>query len=83
MRVPEGTLLTFTTHSNSPLPDKRYLAFHAACAQVLHAAGLGEPIEKLMRDYEDMSVLCGDGSSAELLVHALNMASVREVSFKD
>jgi len=52
------------------MPDSRYLALHAACARVAHYSGVGDYIEKILSDIEEMDVLAGDGSS-EALYHAL------------
>jgi len=45
------------------MPDSRYLALHAACARVAHYSGVGDYIEKILSDIEEMDVLADDGSS--------------------
>ena len=52
------------------MPDSRYLALHAACAKVAQYSGVGEYIEKILRDIEEIEILAGDGSS-DALYHAL------------
>ncbi|KAF9240958.1 hypothetical protein BU15DRAFT_61265 [Melanogaster broomeanus] len=54
------------------LPSPTYLHIHAACAKVAKLSGAGDYyIDKLSRDLEEIRVLSEDGSSAELLEHAL------------
>lgn len=36
----------------SPLPDPRYIAFHAAVAKVAHMAGMAEHLDEINRKYE-------------------------------
>jgi len=72
-----GTVLTFT--SNNPhvsLPDRRYLALHAACAKVMRAAGMAEAIDKLYDNWETTRVLSGDGASLPLLHDILSTIAV-------
>jgi len=52
------------------MPDSRYLALHAACARVAHYSGVGDYIEMILSDIEEMDVLADDGNS-EALYHAL------------
>ncbi|KAG8906720.1 hypothetical protein FRB99_006318 [Tulasnella sp. 403] len=72
-----GTIVEFTTPdpTDLPLPDSRYLALHAACAQVSHASGAAEYIDELLCDMEDRTVLASDGSSSKLLDHALSLVN--------
>jgi hypothetical protein len=64
--------ITFTTDEKDlPLPDRRYLALHAACAKVAHLSGAGECIDMVYRDVDTTLVLAKDGSSASLLEAAL------------
>jgi hypothetical protein len=63
--------VTFTTNTDLDLPDRRYLALHAACAKVLHLSGAAEAIDSILRDLEDTKVLSQDGASAELLDYLL------------
>ena len=48
------------------MPDSRYLALHAACARVAHYSGVGDYIEKILSDIEEMDVLADDGSSGSV-----------------
>lgn len=73
---PKDKVVRFETSSELlPVPDPRYFALHAACAQVVHASGLGEYIDRIIRDVEKMNVLPEDGSS-DALVFALHRVSV-------
>ncbi|TFK66209.1 hypothetical protein BDN72DRAFT_844621 [Pluteus cervinus] len=60
-----------TTDPNLPVPSPRYLEIHAACARIAHLSGAAEYIESVLRDYEEITVLADDGSSAEVLAHLL------------
>jgi hypothetical protein len=60
-----------TTDPNLPLPDPSYLRIHAACARVANLSGAGEHIEKVEREMETTRVLSSDGTSVEILQHAL------------
>lgn len=65
--------VTFTTdHPELPLPDRRYLALHAACAKVVHMSGAAHLINKILREAAETKVLSGDGSSGELLAYLLS-----------
>ncbi|CAE6481682.1 unnamed protein product, partial [Rhizoctonia solani] len=60
--------ITFTASDPTlPLPDRRYLALHAACAKVAHLSGASEAISLLGNKHEHNGVLSEDGSSAEIL----------------
>ncbi|KAG8899708.1 peroxisomal assembly protein, partial [Tulasnella sp. 403] len=76
-----GTVVEFTTSdlTDLPLPDPRYLALHAACAQVAHASGAAKYIDELLRDMEDRTVLAEDGSSFKLLDHALSLVNAQRL----
>jgi hypothetical protein len=56
-----------------PLPEPRYLAFHAAVAKVVHMAGMAEHLDDIIRKYEDIRVL-SDDSDAEYLDGLLRVA---------
>ncbi|KAG2007981.1 hypothetical protein CC2G_013463 [Coprinopsis cinerea AmutBmut pab1-1] len=62
---------------NLPLPDPRFLEIHALCAKVAHFSGATSYLDRLLRDYEDSTVLADDGSHAELLKQLLMQASPR------
>ncbi|EUC62641.1 hypothetical protein RSOL_424570 [Rhizoctonia solani AG-3 Rhs1AP] len=70
--------ITFTTSNPAlPLPDRRYLALHAACARVAHLSGATETIGSISNEMEHRGVLSEDGSSAVLLEHFLSVHSAR------
>jgi len=66
--------VTFKNHATTldlPLPSPTYLKIHAACASIAHLSGAAEHINKILREMEDTIVLSEDGSSAEMLKHAI------------
>lgn len=71
----EGTEVTFTSPNPEmlPLPNPRYLAFHAAVAKVVHMAGMAEHLDDILRKYENIRVL-SDESDAEYLDGLLRVA---------
>ncbi|KIO27070.1 hypothetical protein M407DRAFT_243438 [Tulasnella calospora MUT 4182] len=73
--VPER--VTFVSREEVPLPDPRYLALHSACANVVHASGMVEILDRAFDDLESMPTLSNDGSSAYVLQHALSTIMVR------
>lgn len=74
--LPATVTLTSPNPDEFPLPDRRYLALHAACAKVVLLSGAVEYIHKTLRDREKTQVLSEDGSSAELLGSLLSGSSV-------
>ncbi|KAF8599476.1 hypothetical protein BDV93DRAFT_497646 [Ceratobasidium sp. AG-I] len=71
-------IVTFTSSDPDklPIPNQQYLAFHAACAQVVSKSGALEYIHKILRELERMQVLREDGTSVELLDSLLSGVSV-------
>ncbi|KAG8694598.1 hypothetical protein FRC08_008379 [Ceratobasidium sp. 394] len=66
-------VVTFTsTDPRLPLPNRRYLALHAACAKVISMSGAGESIDKILDDAMDTKVLSEDGTSGGLLANLLS-----------
>jgi hypothetical protein len=68
MVLPANGTVQFTSHDDHfPLPDKAILAAHAAIARILHLTGMGEEIDKVLRDLEELSCpvedVCPDLSS--------------------
>ncbi|KAN0139834.1 hypothetical protein V8E53_002496 [Lactarius tabidus] len=65
--------VTFTTPDpvKFPLPSPHLLALHATCAQVAHLSGAGEYIDFIFEDLEEIHELACDGTSLEVLHHAL------------
>lgn len=55
----DGAEVTLTSPDSSkyPLPDPRYLAFHAAIAKVANIAGMAEYLDDILRKYEEIRVL--------------------------
>ncbi|KAH7333911.1 hypothetical protein B0J17DRAFT_721147 [Rhizoctonia solani] len=58
--------------SELPLPDPRYIAYHAACARVIKLSGAAEHISQVLRNVEETKVLSEDGTSGKLLDHLLS-----------
>lgn len=72
----DGHTITFDDSNGLlPAPKPEYLALHAACAQVTHAAGMADYMDQIFRDMEELQVLPGDGTSDALAV-ALHCVSV-------
>lgn len=68
--------VTFIAQNNLPLPDPRYLALHAACANVAHLSGAGEYIDTIDRDIDTIRVLAKDGSSMSVLAEVLTRVRI-------
>jgi hypothetical protein len=68
-------VITFLTDTDIPAPNPQFLTLHAACARVLHTAGLAKEAENLIEDWSETQVLSEGGSSVDLLAHALTMAT--------
>jgi hypothetical protein len=74
--VPVGKRVTFvSTDENLKLPDPRYIALHAACAQVIDAAGIAGYVKGIQEDIKELDVLPGDGNS-DALLNALRCVAV-------
>ncbi|CAE6442687.1 unnamed protein product [Rhizoctonia solani] len=71
-----GVVTLSSTSPDLPLPDPKYLAFHAACARILKFSGASDFIISFLDEVEDTHVLSGDGSSGELLNHLLRAESL-------
>ena len=71
----DGAELRFASPNPTalPLPDPRYLAFHAAVAKVVHMAGMAEHLDEILRKTEDIQVL-SDESGVEYLDGRLRVA---------
>ncbi|KAF8349100.1 hypothetical protein F5887DRAFT_879149 [Amanita rubescens] len=69
--VPDEVTFTSPDPSILPYPSPQLLALHAACAKVAHLSGAGECIDEFDRDTDDLDVLATDGSSFDILTHAL------------
>ncbi|KAI0313299.1 hypothetical protein OF83DRAFT_1065728, partial [Amylostereum chailletii] len=69
--IPDQVTSSSPNPTELPLPDKKYLALHAACCRIAHQSGAAEAIDKILHDIEMTSVLAEDGSSADTLAYAL------------
>ncbi|TFK74625.1 hypothetical protein BDN72DRAFT_892975 [Pluteus cervinus] len=71
--------VTFKNHSdhNFPLPSPTYLKVHAACARIARLSGATAQINEILMDMEDIQVLAEDGTSADLLGHAITALDPR------
>ncbi|KAH8801243.1 hypothetical protein DL96DRAFT_1635691 [Flagelloscypha sp. PMI_526] len=71
--------VTFTTPDpiNLPLPSPDLLTLHGVCAKVAHLSGAGEYVDGVLEDLEHLDVLATDGTSFDLLYHALASTSHR------
>ncbi len=78
----DGTQVTFTSPSPEtlPLPDARYLAFHAALAKVVKMAGMAEHLDDIIRRQDNIHVL-SDESNAEHLDGLLRVAQKHIIAF--
>lgn len=74
--------MTFTTPDpiNLHLPSSELLALHAACAQAAHLSGAGEYVDQVLKDMEEIGVLARDGTSSDVLYHAIQAGSARAIS---
>ena len=62
--LPNNGYVTFTAHDGRyPLPDENILAVHAAVAAILHASGMAEVIDRILRDRDETPCLAADGST--------------------
>jgi hypothetical protein len=62
--LPNDGYVTFTAHDGRyPLPDETLLAVHAAVAAILHASGMAEVIDRILRDRDETPCLAADGST--------------------
>ena len=69
--------VTFTTaHEGLAVPSPHCLELHALCCEVTKLSGAGEYVELVQDELEELKVLAGDGSSAELLSFALSSVAV-------
>jgi hypothetical protein len=74
--VPVGKRVTFVSmHENLKIPDPRYIALHAACAQVIDAAGIAAHLKGILEDIKELDVLPEDGCT-DVLINALRCVAV-------
>ena len=72
--VPDGTEVKLTPSKlrSLPLPDPRFLGFHAALAKVIHMAGMAEHLDEIIRKQDEVRVL-SDDTAVEYLDGVLRM----------
>ncbi|KAF8503360.1 hypothetical protein F5888DRAFT_1661404 [Russula emetica] len=59
--------ITLTSqHLDLPLPNRTFLAIHAACCRIADLSGATDYIEKTLDDMEDIGVLAKGGSSTQI-----------------
>lgn len=75
--VPSGDYLEFVhaTPEYSAVSSK-FLLIHAAVAEVLHMIGAPTTIDQILRDWDSIQVLSGDGADAQLLHNRLQLIVV-------
>jgi len=74
--MPDRITLTTPDPDLLPLPHPVMLVLHPTCAKVAHLSGAGEYINKIVDDMETLDVLADDGSSKDLLYHAVFLAQL-------
>jgi hypothetical protein len=72
-------MVTFRSNSNMALPSPELLGTHAALAKILHASGMAERIDSVMRDWDELRCLANDGgtSFSDILSARLQTCRVR------
>lgn len=64
LALPQDRMVRMVSHKlEYPLPDPSLLRVHAAIAKFLHINGMGERIDKIMRDRENIRCLATDSST--------------------
>ena len=62
--LPVNGVITMTAHDERfPLPSPILFQLHCAIANILHATGQGEKIDRVLRDYDDTARLASDEST--------------------
>ena len=56
-------VVRFQKHADVDLPDPVLLEMHAALAKILHASGMPEHIDDVLRKREEIRCLATDGST--------------------
>lgn len=70
--IPKPHVFTFTTSTDMPLPDPRFLRFHASICRVAHLANVYSFFGKVARYRDGMEP---DGTSADFWLHTSFMLS--------
>ncbi|EGC48173.1 conserved hypothetical protein [Histoplasma capsulatum var. duboisii H88] len=55
-------IIKFEKHADYELPNRVLLGTHSVVAKILHATGMAETIEKILRDREELLFLAEDGN---------------------
>lgn len=55
--------IKFERHTSIELPRPVLLETHAALVKILHASGMSEHLDKVLRDWEEIPCLAPDGST--------------------
>lgn len=74
--LPDITTFVSAFPDRLPLPDRGYLALHAACAKVIRMSGANHHIDEILNGLKYGGVLSEDGSSVALLDSLLSGASL-------
>lgn len=61
--LPRNGIITLTAHSPNNLPNAYFLETHAAVAQILHATGMGEYIDNILRERQLIRCFAPDGTT--------------------
>lgn len=79
IKIPEKVMFGSLRPIAFPVPSPALLALHAACAKVTHFSGVGEYIDQLDKDMEEIGVLAYDGASSDVLSHVFSRSLPRSV----
>jgi hypothetical protein len=67
--LPADSIVEFRAVAEAvPLPEPYLLSMHHALAEVLNASGMGETVDRYLRDLEELKCLAEDGSTHSALV---------------
>ncbi|EJF60899.1 hypothetical protein DICSQDRAFT_106992 [Dichomitus squalens LYAD-421 SS1] len=74
--VPEQ--VKFVARHGLSVPSPKYIRVHAMCCRVAHMSGAAKYLDVLIRNMEELQVLAEDGTSADVLMYALQGHRSRE-----
>ena len=80
--LPTSGIVEFISYNHAfELPSRTLLDVHATIARILHATGLAEQADKIIRDREQTGALARDGSTdiARLLPSALSVLPAQQL----
>lgn len=60
---------------NIRLPDPRFLQVHYTLAEIFHTSGMGESIDRLIREFEQTGCFAEDGSTDVVQLLTVQLAS--------